>query len=181
MNKYYTGIGSRTIPKEIEDYFILLGEYFAKLGFTLRSSHADGSDKAFEKGCDIVKGNKEIYLPWRGFNDSTSKLYLDNIKYVDKAELIARKHHPYWFNLKQGAKKLQTRNSYQVLGQDLLTPSKFIICYTKNGNGSGGTGQAIRIGISCNIPIFDCGKYNNLQDIKNNLHKFLIENNIIKE
>lgn len=60
--------------------------------------------------------------------------------------------------LKDGAKKLQARNSHQVLGLDLNTPSDFIICWTKGGKGIGGTGQALRIAKAYNIPIFDCGE-----------------------
>ena len=179
--KYYTGIGSRIIPKYIEDFFIILGEWFAKKGYCLRSGHADGSDKAFELGCDKVHGKKEIYLPWKGFNDSISNLYLDNMEYKFEAEKIAKIYHPYWFNLKQGAKRLQSRNSFQVLGQDLNTPCDFIICYTKNGKGQGGTGQAIRIAKDKYVPVFDCGKYDNIQEIKINLKKFLIERGIINE
>lgn len=179
--KYYAGIGSRDIPKYIEDFFIIMGEWLAKKGYCLRSGHADGSDKAFETGCDKINGKKEIYLPWKGFNGSNSNLYLDNMDYKDKAEEIAKTYHPYWFNLKQGAKKLQTRNSFQVLGQDLSTPSEFIICYTKNGKAQGGTGQAIRIAKDKFIPIFDCGKYDNIQAVKKNLKQFMIERGVINE
>ena len=124
--EYYTGIGSRDIPKYIEDFFMIMGEWLAKKGYCLRSGHADGSDKAFEMGCDKVNGKKEIYLPWKGFNGCfSSNLYLDNMEYKDKAEKIAKIYHPYWFNLKQGARKLQTRNSFQVLGQDLKYTFRF--------------------------------------------------------
>ena len=33
--------------------------------------------------------------------------------------------------------------------------SKFVICWTKNGKGTGGTGQAIRIAKGFGIPVFD--------------------------
>lgn len=111
--------------------------------------------------------------------------YLANRKYTlrsggakgaDKAFEIAEKFHPYWHNLKQGARKLQARNSHQVLGWNLENPSDFIICWTKNGSGKGGTGQALRIAKHYNIPIFDCGKYDNLNDIKTNIKLFLKEN-----
>lgn len=62
----YTGIVSRDIPDDIKRYFIVLSRYFAKLGFVLRSGAAKGADEAFELGCDMVQGKKEIYIPWRG-------------------------------------------------------------------------------------------------------------------
>ena len=150
---YYAGIGSRETTQEILEHFEYIAGVLANKGFILRSGGAKGADSAFEKGCDRVKGMKEIFLPWRGFENSTSQLF--NIS--DEAIKIAATYHPYWYNLSQGAQKLQARNSYQVLGYNLNTPSNFIICYTKGGKGSGGTGQAIRIAKANNIPVFDFG------------------------
>ena len=180
MDFYYAGIGSRDIPLEIYQYFEKLGKWFAAKGFVLRSGHAKGSDQAFEKGCDKVKGKKEIYVPWKNFEDSTSNLVVVNPLAFD----IARKYHPRWHTLHQGAKKLQARNSHQVLGKDLKTAnifSKFIVCYTPNGLGSGGTGQAIRIAKGYGIPVFDVGKYSNIEDIKINLKAFLLKNTHLTE
>lgn len=173
MKRYYAGIGSRETPDWICDYFVLLSKFLTNKGYILRSGHAKGADQAFERGCDeIDKSKKEIYLPWNGFEGSASKLIVKD----KKAFKLANKFHPYWHNLSQGARKLQARNSHQVLGLDLNTPSNFIACWTKNGKGSGGTGQALRIGKHYNIPIFDAGKYANLNEIKINLKLFLEEN-----
>lgn len=177
MNTYYAGIGSRETPIEILTFFTKLAKYLAKQGYILRSGGAEGSDLAFEIGCNNVNGQKEIFLPWKGFNNSNSSLILNN----PKAFEIAEKYHPYWHNLKEGARKLQARNSHQVLGWDLNTPSKFIICWTKNGKGSGGTGQAIRIAKAYDIPIFDAGAYPYVETIKKELKLFLFNNTYIKE
>lgn len=170
--KFYAGIGSRETPQEILNYFIKLGKYFAKQGLVLRSGGAQGADKAFEVGCDSVSGQKEIYLPWKGFEGSSSSLIVSD----PNAFKIAEAFHPYWRNLSVGTKKLQARNSHQVLGWDLETPSSFVVCWTVNGTGSGGTGQAIRIANEYNVPIFDVGGYKNLDEIKIELKKFLIQN-----
>jgi len=77
---------------------------------------------------------------------------------------IAAIYHPYWNNLSYGAKKLLARNVYQVLGYDLQTPSSFIVCWTKDGKGSGGTGQAIRIAKAYGIPVFDYGGYDEVEE-----------------
>lgn len=166
---YYTGIGSRETPIEILSVFTKVGKFLANKGYILRSGHAEGADSAFEYGCDLASGNKEIYLPWNGFEGSDSKLIVND----SNAFEIAEKFHPYWHNLKQGARKLQARNSHQVLGWDLETPSKFIICWTKNGSGSGGTGQAIRIAKAYDIPIFDAGKYKDIEQVKKELKEFI--------
>lgn len=167
---YYAGIGSRETPQDILNLFESVAVYLANQGFTLRSGGAKGSDKSFENGCNQVRGLKEIYLPWKGFEGSNSDLIVEG---GGKAFEIAEGFHPYWHNLSQGARKLQARNSHQVLGNDLNTPSSFIICWTKNGSGSGGTGQAIRISKHYNIPVFDAGKYKDVDEIKIELKLFL--------
>lgn len=166
---YYAGIGSRETPNNIQILFQKVAEYLSKQDYILRSGAAEGADSAFEYGCDIVDGQKEIFLPWKRFQNSDSQLIVSN----KRAFEIAEKYHPYWHNLKEGARKLQARNSHQVLGWDLETPSNFIICWTKNGKGSGGTGQAIRIAKAYNIPIFDAGTYLDIEITRVELKKFL--------
>jgi hypothetical protein len=170
--KYYAGIGSRSTSSEVLQLFEDVGVYLAKKGYVLRSGAAQGADRAFERGCDSANGQKEIYLPWTGFEGSTSTLIVKD----KKAFKIAEQFHPYWQWLKQGARKLQARNSHQILGWDLQTPSSFIICWTKNGSGKGGTGQAIRIAKYYNKPVFDAGKWKDIEEVKKNLKMFLKEN-----
>jgi hypothetical protein len=171
---YYAGIGSRETPIQILKLFENIGKFLAKKGFTLRSGSAEGADSAFEYGCTQIDGLKEIYLPWKNFRGSNSELIVKDIKAFE----IAEKFHPYWHNLKDAAKRLQARNSHQVLGQDLNTPSNFIICWTKNGKGSGGTGQALRIAKHYNIPVFDAGSYSDIDIIKAELKLFLGNNGV---
>lgn len=154
----YAGIGSRATPKEIESEIIGIAKILAMRNCTLRSGGADGADLMFEKGCRVIDERlMEIYLPWKGFNDNPSKLYLDNIDkdIVEKAREIARNFHPAWNRLSDAAKKLMTRNTFQILGINLDNPVKFVICWTKDGKDSGGTGQAIRIARSRGIPVYN--------------------------
>ena len=170
--RYYAGIGSRETPPTIQALMGQMARHLAQKGYVLRSGGAGGADTAFEVGCNAVKGSKEIYLPWPKFQDSDSQLILKD----KKAEEIAEKFHPYWHNLSQGARKLQARNSHQVLGEDLETPSAFVICYTAGGKKKGGTGQAIRIAEAYNIPVFDCGFYeHDIELLKNKYREFLKE------
>lgn len=157
MDIYYAGIGSRNTPQDVLEAFEYLGEELAKMGYILRSGGANGSDSAFEKGCDKVNGEKEIYLPWKGFNNNNSPLY----SYANGVEAmdIAKKYHPNFQILKPAAKSLMARNSYQVLGSDLKTPSSFIVCYTEGGQRGGGTGQALRIASDHSIMICDFGRW----------------------
>ena len=119
---YYAGIGSRETPQEFLDLFTRVAKYLSGKDCVLRSGGVKGSDKAFESGAI----HKEIYLPWRGFEGNDSNLIVKD----EKAFEIAEKYHPRWAYLSNGAKKLQARNSHQILGNDLKSPSDFVICWT---------------------------------------------------
>lgn len=162
--KYYTGIGSRETPADVQQLFTRVASRLDELGYTLRSGGADGADLAFERGAT----NKEVFLPWRGFNGSSSTLVWKDNRAMD----IARELHPAWGRLSQGAQKLMARNIHQVLGWDLnnIVLSDFILCWTPNGKGGGGTGQAIRLAKVYNTPVIDAGRLSRaifLDEIKN--------------
>lgn len=156
---YYTGIGSRTIPNHILQEMHQLGIFFAIKNWVLRSGGADGADIAFEWGCNIAKGQKEIFLPWKGFNYNSSELY----DIPNEAFKISEHYHPAWNALSDPVKKLMARNAQQVLGKNLDSPSTFVVCYTQDGctthqtrtQTTGGTGQAISIASECGIPVFN--------------------------
>lgn len=145
--KYYTGIGSRTTPTNALELIHELASWLCNKGWTLRSGGADGADSAFEL---CAGSQKEIYLPWKGFNDNPSPLY------EVSPEAIKRtlEYHPAPGLLKPTAKKIMGRNLYQVLGKDMQTSSSFVVCWTPRGN-QGGTGQAIRIALHHQIPVFN--------------------------
>lgn len=153
VKRIYAGIGSRKTPDSVLETMYYGAQQLADLNFTLRSGAAAGADSAFEAGCDMVGGSKEIYLPWKGFQGHSSHLHTP----TDEALKMAAKFHPNWGACSYGARKLHARNCHQILGIGLDTPADFVICWTPNGSGSGGTGQALRIAQSHGIPIFDLG------------------------
>ena len=160
----YAGIGSRRTPPEILEQMEALASQLAAAGFVLRSGGAEGADSAFERGCDAVKGPKEIFLPWKGFNGRKESVSLPN----EKAISLASQIHPAWNKCSPGAWKLHARNCQQVLGENLDDPSDFIICWSP---GNGGTEQALRVAKIHNIPVF------NLIDpeAKHRLQNYLLE------
>lgn len=168
---YYAGIGSRKTPEEVLQIMEKLGFVLAKKGLILRSGAAEGADSAFENGCDKAKGKKEIYLPWKNFNNSISDLYFENLP--EEATDIAFKYHPNLHRCTYGIIKMMAINSCQVLGKDCNTPSDFVVCYCEkdeNGEYQGGTAQALRIAEDKNIPIFNLFFKDDLEKLK----KFVI-------
>lgn len=155
--RYYTGIGSRNTPPDILELMTKIATYLEQQGYTLRSGGANGADSAFEAGVHNPN-NADIYLPWKGFNNSSSPLW----HIAPRAFEIAETFHPAWDRCSHGARKLHARNVHQVLGFDLVTPTRsdFVICWTPNGELVGGTSQAIRIAHYFGIPVFNLGDQN---------------------
>lgn len=167
MKQIYAGIGSRNTPQDILDKFFEIGKFLAQKKYVLRSGGAEGADSFFEKGCDSGDGEKEIYLPWKGFNGNKSSLYNPSLG----TELIVKLVHPNFNGLTNGALRLHKRNVHQILGQDLNTPVDFVICYTENGETKGGTATAIQIAKNLNIDVFNFGS-DGYEKLKNRLYDY---------
>lgn len=165
----YAGIGARDLPEEYKTPMVNLARYMASYNHTLRSGGANGADTAFEKGCDVLSGKKEIYLPKKGFNKNPSPLFGS----TREARQIAKHFHPYWENLGCYARDFMGRNTYQILGLDLKTPADCVICWTPEGKIVGGTGQALRMAEHYHIPVFNLGECS-LEESNEKIVKFLL-------
>ena len=138
-------------------------------GYILRSGGARGADLACELGAP--DNMKEIFLDElhknTQFGNGTYNVkFFDNLKH---ARQIAERFHPAWDRLGNRAKALISRNTYQVLGTDLLTHSEFVICWTPDGakttttKDTGGTGQAIRLANYFDIPVYNLANVSDIQ------------------
>lgn len=150
FERYYAGIGSRETPLDVMALMTKIARWLDRRDYVLRSGGANGADTAFAEGST----HKEIFLPWEGFNGSRGSLTIEP-DIQERAEIIAGNFHPGWHRCSPAARKLHMRNVYQVFGADLKSPSRFIVCWTKDGKASGGTGQALRIAKASSIPIFN--------------------------
>ena len=164
--RYYSGIGSRRTPTDIQQRMTKSAVCLDLLGYRLRSGGADGADTAFELGAT----HKDIFLPWPGFNRRVCEF----VPIPSEAFVIAKRFHPAYGLLPNSVKNLMARNVMQILGADLETPSAFVLCWTPDGiehgkdrtSKSGGTGQAISIASSMNIPIFNMKQPDALKRLK---------------
>lgn len=163
--KTYTGIGSRETPAETLLVMRDIATRLGALGWVLRSGAADGADRKFEEGAWDARFQwdgpaPEVYLPWPSFQQGNRAMLVDRY-YVSEPQPeafeIARRFHPAWDQLSRGAMALHARNVHQILGPDVSDPilSRFVICWTKDAKGGGGTGQALRIAKHFEVPVFD--------------------------
>ena len=168
MNKFYTGIGSRSTPSSVMAKMTEVGFSLANEGYVLRSGKAEGADKAFQLGVQesfLLSGGvkptteAEIYIPWPNFKgginlwDSWDKLPNNR----EECYKIASEIHPVWGKLSQGARKLHGRNVCQILGNYLpeVEASDFVLYYAeedRQGNPKGGTRTAVLLAKKYNIP-----------------------------
>ena len=155
MAKYYTGVGSRNTPVDILSLMSAISKRLAGLGWTLRSGGAAGADTAFEGG--------------------TSRADIFYEEYANMAAMeIASKFHPAWNRCNEYVRKLHARNAFQVLGFDLDTPSKFLVCWTPDGCIShatrsiqtGGTGTAISIADHYGVKVFNLARPEHLKRLE---------------
>lgn len=163
---FYTGVGSRSTPSDMLEIIADLGLRLDRRGFKLRSGHAVGADRAFESkialtGCEIYLADNKELIP-----DDPSYVYPCEISddLWEQAESIAKSIHPNWnapamTNWNNLGQRLHTRNIFQVLGLDLDTPSKFLVCWApwkvKGTSVEGGTNTALQVALLNTIPIFN--------------------------
>jgi hypothetical protein len=140
MNMLYAGIGARSAPDAILNLMTQIAAKLSTDNYILRSGGAIGADTAFEDGAT----EKEIY-----FKEDATEAAMEFAASLDSD----------WDNRKEYAQRLHARNAMILLGGDLTTPVKFVICWTPGGNEVGGTGVAIRMAKSKNIPIFNLYKF----------------------
>ena len=168
-NKIYAGIGARNTPKNTLRLMQIIGIYLASLGYKLHTGAAKGADQAFAKGAVSNNGNVMLFLPWQTYErEWIAKLTANNPTNIhttifrntdiDAIRSVYRLHSNA-DNLKNSVIALHARNYL------ILKDVKFAICYTKNGDVIGGTGQAIRIIENLGKKVFNLGKKEDLQQV----------------
>ncbi len=163
---YWTGVGSRRAPKESQPVMTAFARAMAAKGSILRSGAAPGPDTWFEDGV-ADPALRRIYVPNESFgNRKRSEIIVPkqvNLMRWLKACSIAESLHPLGRMMSQDVRDLMGRNVFQVLGDDLKTPSKFLVCdapdpvFDDQGrviDVDGGTGMAVRIAVLHNVPVY---------------------------
>lgn len=163
----YAGIGSRATPPGVLELMGRAAAWLAGEGFVLRTGMASGADQAFYRGAS-ARGPLELYLPRPSF-EAAAHAHGDPQQFVlgqptPAAYELAARFHPAWSSLSRPVRALHARNCHQVLGADLATPARFVVCWTPDGSLDGrgrrvgGTGQALRIAHAHGIAVFNLAR-----------------------
>lgn len=167
---FYTGVGAEETPPDIQEIMRKMALFLRKKGFIMRSGHCIGADWAFEKPLlsyiEKKKPVTEIYLAWNNFGrGEVPKVWHDGINYFtfinfdkkiqEKATKLAASVNEHWDKCTEWARLLLSRDVCQVMGQDLKTPSKFVLVWTPEAAEVGGSRIAIRIAKKNKIPVYN--------------------------
>lgn len=149
MSQYFAGIGSRQTRFSVMNSMSKISKSFTSLGIILRTGHAKGADNAFQRS--VPDQLKEIYT-----DDDATNEAIEFTKYF----------HPAWHKCPMYARYLHARNAMIILGKNLDSPVEFVVCWTKDGKDSGGTGQGIRIAKFHEIPVYNLFYKNHLEELR---------------
>jgi hypothetical protein len=155
------------------DLMTRTASWLSAQGWVLRTGMATGADQAFYRGASPHEPH-ELYLPWPSFEASARPASCGAGQLVlgeptPAAYELAATFHPAWSRLPRAVRALHARNCHQVLGADLRSPARFVLCWTPDGslNGRGrrvgGTGQALRIAHHHRIPVFNLARPEHLR------------------
>lgn len=180
MNRWYAGVGSRETPQDVWDLMYQIGFYMAYSGWGLSSGGAvrkpdgpagtDSADDGFLRGalaCPnlnpatmlriyLINSRWEHYKPdpARGFYSSR-----DFTETWDKASEIALGVRGSWEGLKADGIALHTRNVFQCMGHDLVSPVRETICWAqpvgRQGMVKGGTNTAVKLSLARGISVMN--------------------------
>jgi hypothetical protein len=163
----YAGIGSRETPDNILKIMTQCAVLLAHDGFICSTGGAIGADQAFAQGSNVAGGTTHLHLPWKSYEEEwVNSLEGDNRLYVLAKHDVDAYHsvetyHPSYDKIqdKRGVIALHARN-YNIITKPERV--KFIICWTKDAEYSGGTAQAMRIADDLDIPIYNLGNIDTL-------------------
>jgi hypothetical protein len=163
--KAYAGVGSRETPEDVLIEMRQAARELGRQGWRLRSGGAPGADTAFEQGSEGFL--QDIYLPWASFNPKTKNPILaKKLSTYAQAVEIAKAHHPMGHvpNVWARIESLMARNVMQVLGRNLDSPAKFLLCWGKKSkfddqgrviDVDGGTGLAVRLAATYGVTVYN--------------------------
>jgi hypothetical protein len=170
----YAGLGSRDTPPDVLSLMETLAKKLAAERWLLRTGLSPGADQAFYRGALLGGGELELYLPWPGF-EAGARLESEGVGVRELARPrpaafeLARRFYPGWEELEPAARRLLARDAHEVLGADLSSPARLLVCWTADGSLDGdglykdGTGQALRIASEYGVPVLNLARQQDVE------------------
>lgn len=163
--KAYAANGDKNTPEEMIETMTKLAKELDDMGFTLRTNGGLVVGTTFEN----ASTRKEIYLPWKKFNDKVGYMH----KVSPAAIELAIRFFSKLADMKDYMKNIVGSNSHMMLGENLRDPVKFLVVWTPDGveDGTkvtaktGYTSNCIKIATASKIPVFNLqngGAYNRI-------------------
>lgn len=157
----YTGVGSRETDHYANSDIHSCANVLARMGYLCVTGDASrGGDKEFWEATPEMQRIRFGPYGRKQYSPKTIVVPPNSDAYKLAVSLVS-KLHPAWRYLDEFPKELHTRNTFQVLGQQLSQPSEFLLCWTPDGavekttKKTGGTGMAIRIANQFGVPVFN--------------------------
>ena len=165
---HYTGLASNDTPTAIRAIMTELAMELESSGIILRSAAHPEMHSAFLRGVEAV-GKKEVYVTWSHGRHSQHRIHPSQIDSATKALSLSiiQRFLPHMTVSQITQHDFISMAPYLILGRDLNTPSRFVICWTPDGLGQHGVGPALRIARYYGIPVFDLGCSKSLAAFRN--------------
>lgn len=152
----YLAIGNQDTPPEIVRQLADIAGRLKDAGYTARTTGKGAADE----GVMITAGDKcEVHIPWKKFDGIDSKFN----KVLPEALEMVKQYHGAFDSQKDSIKTIIGRGAHLVLGQDLRSPVRFVVCWSQDGlenakdrsAKSGYIGIPVSIASSMKIPVFN--------------------------
>jgi hypothetical protein len=128
--KAYAGLGDQNTPESVLAQMAELARDLEAQGWTLR---VDGTPKPGNSFKDQAPRH-ELHLPCKGFDNQESKYVLwPKDPNYEKARLIAKEFNPVFDTLPKGVQAILAAKVTALLGLDLKSHVKFLICWSPDG------------------------------------------------
>lgn len=163
----YAAISNDNAPPHVVEQFKKIVLDMEARGYTMRTS----GNKGVEEIIESLVSSKEVHVAWKGFNQRETQFTR-----VDKAAIeLVGTLHPAFNDLKDSVKTIIARYAHVILGKDLKSPVRCVVCWTEDGAESakektaktGYCGTPIQIASNARVPIFNLKNDNAIYRLNN--------------
>jgi hypothetical protein len=174
--KTYAGLGDIQTPEYIIEIIRTTAILLVHDGYTCITGGCQGAEQTFANGTLVAGGSVTIHLPWQSFESAwVNKLPKERATIVVLQENdfdaynSVRNFHPAYEKLTPSVRAINARYF------NILNDVSFLICWTKEGQLIGSTGQAMRLATYLHIPLYNLGIQETLDKMVSKIQQRLPE------